>query len=59
MLIDSQFYSFIIITIILTVSSGVDTMIVIKNVLLKNRKSGILVAVGICTGLLIHTYFLL
>jgi len=57
MLIDSQFYSFIIITIILTVSPGVDTMIVIKNVLLKNRKAGILSAIGICSGLLIHATF--
>ncbi len=29
-------------------------MIVIKNVLLKNRKAGILAAIGICSGLLIH-----
>lgn len=54
MLVDSQLYSFILITIILTISPGVDTMIVIKNVILKDRKAGVLAALGICSGLLVH-----
>lgn len=33
---------------------GVDTMIVVKNVILKNTKAGILSAIGISSGLLIH-----
>jgi len=53
-LIDSQFISFCIVTVLLTVTPGVDTFVVIRNVLRGGKKDGIITSFGICFGLFFH-----
>lgn len=53
-LIDARFPSFLLITLLLTVSPGVDTVLVIRNVLRGGRKDGLLTSLGICSGLYVH-----
>lgn len=53
-LIDAQFPSYLLITLLLTVSPGVDTFLVVRNVLRGGKKDGLLTSLGICSGLYVH-----
>ncbi len=51
---DSQILAFTGIVAILTITPGVDTMLVIRNVLARGQQAGLLTALGICSGLFVH-----
>jgi RhtB (resistance to homoserine/threonine) family protein len=51
---DSQVLAFTGIAALLTITPGADTMLVIRNVLSRGGKAGILSTFGICSGLFIH-----
>jgi len=51
---DSQVMTFAAVALVLTVTPGADTMLVIKNVLRGGRNDGIATTFGICAGLFIH-----
>jgi threonine/homoserine/homoserine lactone efflux protein len=53
-LIDAHFPSFLLVTLLLTISPGVDTFLVIRNVLRGGKKDGLLTSLGICSGLYVH-----
>jgi len=53
-LADPQVVGFAVIAAILTVTPGADTMLVIRNVMARGRRAGILTTLGICTGLFMH-----
>ncbi len=50
----SQIWTFIGIAALITITPGVDTMLVIRNVLARGRRSGLFTAGGICSGLFCH-----
>jgi threonine/homoserine/homoserine lactone efflux protein len=52
--IHPQLITFIAVTLLLTVTPGVDTFIVMRNVLRGGTKDGVCTAVGICSGLFVH-----
>lgn len=51
---DSQIITFTLAAVILTITPGVDTMLVIRNVLRGNWKDGVTTTIGICSGLFVH-----
>jgi RhtB (resistance to homoserine/threonine) family protein len=51
---DPQVIAFAIIAGILTITPGADTMLVVRNVLARGRRAGLLTAVGACCGLFMH-----
>jgi RhtB (resistance to homoserine/threonine) family protein len=51
---DSQVITFTGIAILLTLTPGADTMLVVRNVLGRGKEAGILSTLGICSGLFIH-----
>lgn len=51
---DSQVLAFTGIAALLTITPGADTMLVIRNVLSRGGKAGVLSTFGICSGLFIH-----
>lgn len=51
---DPQVIAFAAIAALLTMTPGADTMLVIRNVLLRGRRDGLLTTVGICCGLFVH-----
>jgi RhtB (resistance to homoserine/threonine) family protein len=51
---DPQIIAFAIIAGLLTMSPGADTMLVIRNVVARGRRAGLVTAVGACCGLFIH-----
>lgn len=51
---DSQVLAFTAIAALLTITPGADTMLVVRNVLSRGGKAGILSTFGICSGLFIH-----
>jgi RhtB (resistance to homoserine/threonine) family protein len=53
-MIDPQVLAFTGIAAILTLTPGADTMLVMRNVLARGQRAGILTAVGICCGLFFH-----
>ena len=53
-MIDSQVLAFTGIAAILTLTPGADTMLVMRNVLERGRRAGLLTTFGICTGLFFH-----
>jgi len=53
-LADPQVLGFAVVAAILTVTPGADTMLVIRNVIARGRRAGILTTLGICTGLFMH-----
>lgn len=53
-IIDPQIISFVLVTIVLTITPGVDTFIVMRNVLRGGKKDGMYTSLGICTGLFFH-----
>jgi threonine/homoserine/homoserine lactone efflux protein len=52
--IDSQVVAFTLVAALLTLTPGVDTVLVIRNVLTRGRRAGVATTVGICFGLFIH-----
>ncbi len=51
---DTQLISFLVATLLLTLSPGADTMLVIRNVIRGGKKDGVITTLGICTGLFVH-----
>lgn len=52
--ISSQLLAFVAVTLVLTVTPGVDTFIIMRNVLRGGQKDGLYTAIGICSGLFVH-----
>jgi threonine/homoserine/homoserine lactone efflux protein len=52
--IDLQIITFLTVTLVLTVTPGVDTIIIMRNVLRGGRRDGYYTALGICSGLFVH-----
>lgn len=50
----SQIWTFVGIAALITITPGVDTMLVIRNVLARGRRAGLFTALGICSGLFCH-----
>jgi RhtB (resistance to homoserine/threonine) family protein len=53
-MIDSQVLAFTGIALLLTLTPGADTMLVIRSVLARGRRAGFLTVLGICCGLFVH-----
>lgn len=53
-MVDSQVLAFTGIAAILTLTPGADTMLVMRNVLERGQRAGLLTTFGICTGLFFH-----
>ncbi|GAC1653773.1 MAG: LysE family translocator [Ktedonobacteraceae bacterium] len=53
-MLNTQLLTFVGIATILTITPGVDTMLVIRNVLMRGRRAGLLTAAGICSALFCH-----
>jgi RhtB (resistance to homoserine/threonine) family protein len=53
-MIDHQVLAFTGIAAILTLTPGADTMLVMRNVLARGQRAGMLTTVGICSGLFFH-----
>ncbi len=51
---NSQLFTFIVATLLLTITPGIDTFIVIRNVLRGGWRDGVFTSFGICTGLFFH-----
>ena len=51
---DPQVLAFTGIAALLTLTPGADTMLVLKNVLARGRRAGLLTTLGICSGCLFH-----
>jgi threonine/homoserine/homoserine lactone efflux protein len=52
--LDAQFLTFLVAVTLLTLSPGVDTMLVLRSALVRGRRAGVVTAFGICCGLFIH-----
>jgi len=53
-MIDSQVIAFAGIAALLTVTPGADTMLVIRSVMARGQRAGLMTTLGICCGLFIH-----
>src|SRR3989442_4245038 len=53
-IIDPQVIAFAAVAELLTMTPGADTMLVVRNVMMRGRRAGLLTTVGICCGLFIH-----
>jgi RhtB (resistance to homoserine/threonine) family protein len=53
-MIDSQIIAFAGIAALLTVTPGADTMLVIRSVMARGQRAGLMTTLGICCGLFIH-----
>jgi RhtB (resistance to homoserine/threonine) family protein len=53
-MIDSQVIAFAGIAALLTVTPGADTMLVIRSVMARGQRAGLMTTLGICCGLLVH-----
>jgi RhtB (resistance to homoserine/threonine) family protein len=53
-MLDHQVLAFTGIAAILTLTPGADTMLVMRNVLTRGQRAGMLTTVGICSGLFFH-----
>jgi threonine/homoserine/homoserine lactone efflux protein len=51
---DPQLIAFAAVAAIVTITPGQDTMLVIRNVVARGRRAGLLTTFGICGGLFIH-----
>lgn len=51
---DSRLIAFMVISLVLTVTPGVDTVLVIRNVIRGGRKDGVITSLGVCSGLFFH-----
>jgi RhtB (resistance to homoserine/threonine) family protein len=51
---DPDVLAFAVIAAVLTVTPGVDTMLVLRNTIARGRRAGVTTSIGICTGLFLH-----
>lgn len=51
---DTQFVAFIVAITLLTISPGVDTLLVLRNTSRGGWKDGVVSSLGICSGLFVH-----
>ncbi len=51
---DAQVLAFIGVAFVLTITPGADTMLVLRSVLTRGQRAGLLATLGICSGLFIH-----
>ena len=51
---DAQFWTFLIAITLLTISPGVDTLLVLRNTTRGGWKDGLVSSLGICSGLFVH-----
>lgn len=51
---DSNVFAFTGIAFLLTITPGADTMLVMRSVLARGQRAGLLTTIGICCGLFIH-----
>ncbi|MGM0913927.1 MAG: LysE family translocator [Pseudomonadota bacterium] len=54
MLIDDQFWTFLVAITLLSISPGVDTLLVIRNTTRGGVRDGVLTSLAICCGLFVH-----
>ncbi|WP_168016934.1 LysE family translocator [Halomonas salinarum] len=54
MFFDAQFWPFLIAITLLTLSPGVDTLLVIRNTTRGGLRDGVLTSLAICSGLFVH-----
>ncbi|ABE59847.1 LysE family translocator [Chromohalobacter israelensis] len=54
MFFDAQFWSFLVAITLLTLTPGVDTLLVIRNTSRGGVRDGVLTSVAICSGLFVH-----
>ncbi|WP_277810115.1 LysE family translocator [Chromohalobacter canadensis] len=54
MFIDAQFWPFLVAITLLTLTPGVDTLLVIRNTSRGGVRDGVLTSVAICSGLFVH-----
>ena len=54
---DTQIWAFIGVALVLTITPGADTMLVLRSVLARGQRAGLLASLGICSGLLVHATF--
>ena len=52
--LNTQILTFVAVATLLTLTPGADTMLVIRNVLMRGRGAGLLTTVGICSALFCH-----
>lgn len=52
--LDPQVVAFTVIAGLLTITPGADTVLVIRNVMARGRRAGLLTTVGACCGLFVH-----
>ncbi|SEG36063.1 LysE family translocator [Oceanospirillum linum] len=52
--LDSSFWAFLVAITLLTMSPGVDTIVVIRNTLRGGTRDGVITSIAICLGLFIH-----
>jgi RhtB (resistance to homoserine/threonine) family protein len=51
---DSQLLAFVGVAALLIVTPGADTMLVLRTVLARGKRAGVLATLGICSGLCVH-----
>ncbi|MDR5868019.1 LysE family translocator [Halomonas koreensis] len=54
MLLDAQFWPFLVAITLLSITPGVDTLLVIRNTARGGVRDGVLTSLSICTGLFVH-----
>lgn len=53
-MIDAQVLAFAAIAALLTITPGSDTVLVVRSVLARGRRAGLLTVLGVCFGLFVH-----
>jgi RhtB (resistance to homoserine/threonine) family protein len=53
-MLDPQILAFAGVAALLTITPGADTMLVMRSVLARGQRAGLLTTIGICTGCLVH-----
>jgi threonine/homoserine/homoserine lactone efflux protein len=53
-LTEAQLLTFLSITLLLTITPGVDTFLVVRNVIRGGRIDGVYTGLGVCSGLFVH-----
>lgn len=54
-MIDSHFIHFVTASMLLTIAPGLDIIYVITQSIAQGKRAGIATALGLCTGLIVHT----
>lgn len=56
-MLDPQILAFTGVAALLTITPGADTLLVMRSVLARGQRAGLLTTLGICTGCLLHAAF--